>query len=185
MSKYRSVFFGYRIYRIKFIKIVCFVFLISAIVFSGVLVFLMNTWMSDLRQQSQDVFAERERRLDNIRLRAFDYTNGMYEDAKLIEDTAALFDARSEEEYTELRRVNSLKSNTQIGYLPANIMKKLLDRQNQIVEPKRFGGNMAISGLNMNWKNLRHFWRSMVTEILWWLLVRFGILNIWNRRWAD
>ncbi len=132
MSKYRSVFFGYRIYRIKFIKIVCFVFLISAIVFSGVLVFLMNTWMSDLRQQSQDVFAERERRLDNIRLRAFDYTNGMYEDAKLIEDTAALFDARSEEEYTELRRVNSLKSNTQIGYLPANIMKKLLDRQNQI-----------------------------------------------------
>lgn len=132
MSKYRAVFFGYRIYRIKFIKIVCFVFLISAIVFSGVLVFLMNTWMGDLWQQTQDVFTERERRLDNIRLRAFDYTNGMYEDAKLIEDTAALFDARSEEEYTELRRINSLNSSVQIGYLPANIMKNLLDRQNQI-----------------------------------------------------
>lgn len=122
----------YRIYRIKFIKIVCFVFLISAIVFSGVQVFLMNTWMRDLWQQTQDAFTERERRLDNIRLRAFDYTNGMYEDAKLIEDTAALFAAHSEKEYIELRRINSLNSSTQIGYLPANIKKKLLDRQNQI-----------------------------------------------------
>lgn len=133
MSKYRAVFFGYQIYRIKFIKIVCFVFLISAIVFSGVQVFLMNTWMHDLWQQAQDVFAERERRLDVIRLRVLDYTNGMYEDAKLMEDTAALFDAHSEEEYIGQRRNNSLNSSTQIGYLPANIMKKLLDRQNQIV----------------------------------------------------
>lgn len=132
MNRYRSVFFGYQIYRVKFIKIVCFVFLISTIVFSGVLVFLMNTWMRDLWQKTQDVFTERERRLDHIRLRALDYTNGMYEDAKLMEDTAALFEARSEEEYIAFRRDNSLGSNTQIGCFPANITKRIQDRQNQI-----------------------------------------------------
>ena len=132
MNQYRSGLWGYRIYRVKFIKIVCFVFLISAIVFSGVLVFLMNTWMNDLRQQVQDVFMEREARLDTIRLRALDYANGMYEDAKLIEDTKALFASCSEEEYIERRKINSLNSSTQIGYLPADMKKKLLHHQRQI-----------------------------------------------------
>lgn len=132
MNKYRSGLWGYRIYRVKFIKIVCFVFLISAIVFSGVLVFLMNTWMNDLRQQAQDVFMERERRLDTIRLRALDYANEMYEDPKLMEDTKALFGACSEEEYIERRKINSLNSSTQIGYLPADIKKRLMKHQRQI-----------------------------------------------------
>ncbi len=146
MSKFRSVFWEYQIYRIKFIKIICFVFLISAIVFSGVLVFLMNTWMQDLWQQTQDVFAQRERMLDNIRLRALDYTNGMYGDARLMEDTAALLSAHSEEEYTEFRRMNSLNSSAQIDYLPANISRKLMDRQNQItgVTLESDSGNKAI-----------------------------------------
>ncbi len=133
MNKYRFGLWEYRIYRAKFIKIVCFVFFISAIVFSGVLIFLMNTWMNDLRQQVQDVFMERERRFDTIRLRAQDYANGMYEDAKLIEDTKALFDAGSEEEYIERRKKNSLNSSTQIGYMPADIRKRLMNHQRQII----------------------------------------------------
>ena len=127
MDRYRPIFLGYRIYRIKFIKIVGFVFLISAFVFWGVMVFLLNTWMNDLWKQAQDAFMEREKRLGSIRQRVMDYTNGMYEDAKLMEDTKALFEAQ-----ILIRRENSLGSNTQIGYLPANIKKKLFDSQNQI-----------------------------------------------------
>lgn len=147
MNQYRSGLWGYRIYRVKFIKIVCFVFLISAIVFSGVLVFLMNTWMNDLRQQVQDVFMERERRLDTIRLRALDYANGMYGDAKLIEDTKALFDACSEEEYIERRKINSLNSSTQISSLPADIKKNLLHHQRQITSVTMESG----SGVKVLW----------------------------------
>ena len=132
MDRYRPIFLGYRIYRIKFIKIVGFVFLISAFVFWGVMVFLLNTWMNDLWKQAQDAFMEREKRLGSIRQRVMDYTNGMYEDAKLMEDTKALFEAHDEAEYIQIRRENSLGSNTQIGYLPANIKKKLFDSQNQI-----------------------------------------------------
>lgn len=132
MDRCRPVFLGYRIYRIKFIKIVGFVFLISGMVFSGVMVFLMNTWMNDLWKQAQDAFLEREKRLGNIRLRVTDYTNDMYEDAKLMEDTEALFRAHGETEYIRIRRNNSLRSSTQIGYLPANIKKKLFDNQTQI-----------------------------------------------------
>ena len=132
MDRYRPIFLGYRIYRIKFIKIVGFVFLISAFVFWGVIVFLLNTWMNDLWKQAQDAFMEREKRLGSIRQRVMDYTNGMYEDAKLMEDTKALFEAHDEAEYIQIRRENSLGSNTQIGYLPANIKKKLFDSQNQI-----------------------------------------------------
>ena len=131
MDRYRPIFLGYRIYRIKFIKIVGFVFLISAFVFCGVMVFLLNTWMNDLWKQAQDAFMEREKRLGSIRQRVMDYTNGMYEDAKLMEDTKALFEAHDEAEYIQIRRENSLGSNTQIGYLPANIKKKLFDSQNR------------------------------------------------------
>ncbi|GFI46377.1 sensor histidine kinase YpdA [Lachnospiraceae bacterium] len=133
MDKVRTRFLGYRLYRIKFIKIVGFVFLITTIVFLGVLAFLFNTWMNDLRQQAQDVFMERERRLANIRVWALDYTNGMYEDAKLMEDAAALFSARNMEEYIQARRNNSLNSRQQIGYLPGNIKKLLFwDSRKQI-----------------------------------------------------
>lgn len=132
MKRFRSIFLGYRIYRIKFLKIVGFVFLISAIVFLGVLAFLMNTWTSDLRQQTQNAFMERERKINDIRLWTMDYTNGLYENTKLMEDAAALFCARGLNEYIQKRRENSLGSSTQIGYLPASIKKVLLDNQNLI-----------------------------------------------------
>ncbi len=132
MNRFRSIFLGYRIYRIKFFKIVGFVFLISAVVFLGVLAFLMNTWTNDLRQQSQNAFMERERRINDIRLWAMDYTNGLYENTKLMEDAAALFCSRDLNEYIQKRRKNSLGSSTQIGYLPASIKKVLLDNQNLI-----------------------------------------------------
>ena len=73
MRKYRPVFFEYRMYRIKFLKIVGFAAFISTIVFAGVLVFLMNTWMNDLWKQTQDVFTTKERILGDIRLRTLDF----------------------------------------------------------------------------------------------------------------
>lgn len=132
MDRVRASFLGYRIYRIKFIKIVVFVFLITAMAFLGVLAFFVNTWVDDLRQQAQDVFLEKERMLGNIRVWALDYTNGMYESANLMEDTAALFSSRNLAEYIQMRRKNSLGSRTQIGYLPVNIKKLLLDDRKQI-----------------------------------------------------
>lgn len=132
MDRARTIFLGYRIYRIKFIKIVGFVFLITVIAFLGMLSFFMKVWMDDLRQQAQDVFMEREKMLGNVRVWALDYTNGMYESAKLMEDAAALFSARDLEEYIQMRRENSLNSKTQIGYLPVNIKKLLLDDRKRI-----------------------------------------------------
>ncbi len=132
MDRVRTIFLGYRIYRIKFIKIVGFVLLITAMVFLGTLAFFVNIWTDDLRQQAQNVFMERERMLGNIRMWALDYTDGMYESTTLMEDAAALFSSRDMEEYIQRRRENSLGNKTQIGYLPVNIKKLLLDNQKQI-----------------------------------------------------
>lgn len=154
MRKYRPVFFEYRMYRIKFLKIVGFAAFISTIVFAGVLVFLMNTWMNDLWKQTQDVFTTKERILGDIRLRTLDYANGMYEDVRLMEDTVALFDARTEEEYIQARRHNSLSSTAQIGYLPANIKKKLLDRKNQITGAT-LDSNSGTKALWLEYGNIR------------------------------
>ncbi len=128
----RSAFLEYRIYRRKYLGTAAEVVLVSLLVFSGTLYFLLNIWVDDLRQQSGRVFAEREGRLEEIQKWALNYTNDMYGDVRLLEDVVALFRSRDMKEYLWVRRGNSLGSNAQIGYFPANIKKLVMDSRSQV-----------------------------------------------------
>ncbi len=133
MGRFWPSFLGYRIYRRKFLGTAAVVLLLSAAVFSGMLVFFIHTWTTALEQQVQRRFLERERQILEIQDRALDYVNQLYGDAKLMEDLGALFSARDERRYLALRRENSLSSVAQIRYFPADVRTQLLDGRSRIV----------------------------------------------------
>lgn len=147
MSRFHNTFLGYRIYRKKFLGTVAVVLFLSITVFSGMLIFFVNTWMTDLRQQSQTRFLERERRLGNIQTWTSDYTNDLYEDQRLMEDLKALFQSPNHEQYLWERRKNSLGSSSQISYLPADIKQIFLDNRSKITGVTLRSG----SGLKVLW----------------------------------
>ena len=123
MSRSSSTFLGYRIYRRKFLFTVIVAVFLSVLAFWGTMFFFVNTWMDDLYQQSQSRFLEKERQLSGIQAWTRDYTDGLYGNAKLLEDAKALFSSDSRYAYTMQRRDNSLSSDTQIAYLPGNVKK--------------------------------------------------------------
>ena len=63
MNKFHTTFLGYRIYRRKFSSTIAVVLFLSILVFAGMLIFFVNTWMTDLRQQAQNRFLDRESRM--------------------------------------------------------------------------------------------------------------------------
>lgn len=132
MSRFHTTFLGYRIYRKKFLGTMAAVLALSAMAFFGMLVFFINTWMADLGQQAQSVFWVREQQLADIESWALDYANGLYESTKLMEDLKALFLAKDETEYLDLRRQNSLESTAQIRYLPADVKRLFLDSRSKL-----------------------------------------------------
>lgn len=132
MSRSSSTFLGYRIYRRKFLFTVIVAVFLSVLAFWGTMFFFVNTWMDDLYQQSQSRFLEKERQLSGIQAWTRDYTDGLYGNAKLLEDAKALFSSDSRYAYTMQRRDNSLSSDTQIAYLPGNVKKLFLDSRSKI-----------------------------------------------------
>lgn len=132
MSRFHTTFLGYRIYRKKFLGTTVAVLLLSIMAFLGMLVFFVNTWMSDLRQQAQSIFLVREQQLADIESWALDYANGLYESTKLMEDLKALFLAKNEAEYLDQRRQNSMESPAQIRYLPADLKRLFSDNRGKI-----------------------------------------------------
>lgn len=147
MNRFHNTFLGYRIYRKKFLGTGAVVLLLSITVFFGMLVFFVNTWMADLRQQSHNRFMERERRLANIQTWALDYTNELYENARLMDDLKALITSPNHDRYLWERRRNSLENTAQISYLPADIKKIFLDNRSKITGVTLRSG----SGLKVLW----------------------------------
>lgn len=147
MSRFHNTFLGYRIYRKKFLGTAVVVLLLSITVFSGMLVFFVNTWMTDLRQQAQSRFMERERRLANIQTWTLDYTNELYENARLMDDLKALITSPNHDQYLWERRKNSLANAAQISYLPADIKKIFVDNRSKIAGVTLRSG----SGLKVLW----------------------------------
>lgn len=127
-----SRFLGYRIYRKRFLGTAAMVVLLSVAAFSGMLIFWMNTWMSELQEQAQSRFWEGERRLDNIQSWTMDYTNGLYENARLMDDVKALFSAANEAQYLKERMQNSLSSPQQVRYFPADIKKLFIGNRSRV-----------------------------------------------------
>lgn len=132
MSRFHTTFLGYRIYRKKFLGTAAAVLLLSIAVFSGMLIFFVNTWMTDLQGQSQSRFWEGERRLSNIQTWTLDYTNGIYENARLMDDVKALFSSADEAQYLQERKKNSLSSTQQVKYLPADIKKLFTGNRSRV-----------------------------------------------------
>lgn len=132
MNKFHATFLGYRIYRKKFSGTIAVVLFLSILVFSGMLIFFVNTWMSDLRQQAQRIFLERERRMAVIQDWTLNYTNQLYEDSMLMKDLKALFLTSSQQQYLWERREESLGNSEQIRYLPADIRQLFTDSRSEI-----------------------------------------------------
>lgn len=132
MGRFHTTFLGYRIYRKKFLGTAAVVLLLSIAVFSGMLIFFVNTWMTDLQGQSQNRFWEGERRLINIQTWTLDYTNGLYESARLMDDVKALFSSADEAQYLQERKKNSLNSSQQVRYLPADIKKLFTGNRSRV-----------------------------------------------------
>lgn len=132
MGRFHTTFLGYRIYRKKFLGTAAVVLLLSIAVFSGMLIFFVNTWMTDLQGQSQSRFWEGERRLINIQTWTLDYTNGLYESARLMDDVKALFSSADEAQYLQERKKNSLNSPQQVRYLPADIKKLFTGNRSRV-----------------------------------------------------
>lgn len=127
-----TTFLGYRIYRKRFLGTAAVVLLLSIAVFSGMLIFFMNTWMSELQEQSQIRFWEGERRLANIQSWTMDYINGLYESTRLMDDVKALFSAADEAQYLRERMRNSLGSPQQVRYFPADIKKLFTGNRSRV-----------------------------------------------------
>ncbi len=132
MNKFHATFLGYRIYRKKFLGTVAVVLFLSILVFSGMLIFFVNTWMSDLRQEAQSRFLERERRMAVIQDWTMNYTNRLYEDGMLMKDLKALFLASSQQQYLWERREESLGNSEQIRYLPGDMRQLFADSRSEI-----------------------------------------------------
>lgn len=132
MGRFHTTFLGYRIYRKKFFGMIAAVLALSVAVFAGMLFFFINTWISELRQQAQNIFMAREQQLSDIEGWAQDYANGLYGNTKLMEDLQALFLSKDEAEYLDLRRQNSLASAAQIRYLPADMRRLFTDSRSRI-----------------------------------------------------
>lgn len=120
MSRFHNTFLGYRIYRKKFLGTVAVVVLLCSVVFFGMLFFFVEKWMGDMRTQVQNRFHDKEKRLELLQNWTDNYVNGMYEDAMVMQDLKALFEAANHMQYVQQRRENSLSQSSQIRYFPMN-----------------------------------------------------------------
>ena len=132
MSKGHSTFLEYRIYRKKFLGTIIVVIVLCLSAFSGVLFFFIHNWVNDVQIQSQYRFQQKERQLENVQTWTRSYVEGLYTDAALMEDLKALFGAANNQDYIAKRRENSLNSDSEIRYVPADVKKLFLDGRTKI-----------------------------------------------------
>lgn len=132
MSKGHSTFLEYRIYRKKFLGTIIVVIVLCLSAFSGVLFFFIRNWVNDVQIQSQYRFQQKERQLENVQTWTRSYVEGLYTDAALMEDLKALFGAANNQDYIAKRRENSLNSDSEIRYVPADVKKLFLDGRTKI-----------------------------------------------------
>lgn len=132
MKRWHDTFLEYRIYRKKFLGTVAVVLLLSTAVFSGMLVFLTNTWIGQIRQEEQNRFLDKERRLGSIQTWTLAYANKLYENKYLMQDLKSLFTSPSASDYLQQRRQRSLGSRAQIIYAPADMKKLFWDSRSKI-----------------------------------------------------
>ena len=103
MSRFHNTFLGYRIYRKKFLGTVAVVVLLCSVVFFGMLFFFVEKWTGNMRIQVQNRFHDKEKRLELLQNWTDDYVNGMYEDAMVMQDLKALFEAATPMQYVQQR----------------------------------------------------------------------------------
>ena len=132
MSKGHSTFLEYRIYRKKFLGTIIVVIVLCLSAFSGVLFFFIRNWVNDVQIQSQYRFQQKERQLENVQTWTRSYVEGLYTDAALMKDLKALFASVNNQDYIAKRRENSLNSDSEIRYVPADIKKLFLDGRTKI-----------------------------------------------------
>lgn len=121
MEKTYDVLLGYRIYRRKLLGAAAVVLLLSVVAIGSMYMFFMNMWMIEDVQKVREQFLQGEVRLQAIENLTGNFIDEIYGRRTLMQDTIALLDSASAQEYLDKRRENSLTGRAQIAYLPGKL----------------------------------------------------------------
>lgn len=162
-SKTGSGFWGYQVYRRKFLLTLSTIIVLFTVVFYSCLYFFTIGWAGNQRQEAHDCFSGIEKKIGGIKEQLGEYVETMYVNRRIMMDAKVLFDSKTIEEYTAGRRENSKKTTTQIAYLPADMRRLFANSR------------IAVKGVTLSTGNgVKAIWLDPLSGDMH---VRFGLRN--------
>lgn len=132
MRKDRKPFLKYRIHRKKFFYHLLTAVLLCVILLAALLVFFSGSWENQYSQAVQKNFLEAEQRLGSIEAWSEAYIEEVYRNRNVMDDTKAMLDAETYDDYMKLRGENSKNYEYQLAYLPGKLKRLFVNPQANI-----------------------------------------------------
>ena len=132
MRKDRKPFLKYRIHRKKFFYHLLTAVLLCVILLAALLVFFSGSWENQYSQAVQKNFLEAEQRLGSIEAWSEAYIEEIYRNRNVMDDTKAMLDAETYDDYMKLRGENSKNYEYQLAYLPGKLKRLFVNPQANI-----------------------------------------------------
>lgn len=132
MRKDRKPFLKYRIHRKKFFYHLLTAVLLCVILLAGLLVFFSGSWENQYSQAVQKNFLEAEQRLGSIEAWSEAYIEEVYRNRNVMDDTKAMLNAETYDDYMKLRGENSKNYEYQLAYLPGKLKRLFVNPQANI-----------------------------------------------------
>lgn len=132
MRKDRKPFLKYRIHRKKFFYHLLTAVLLCVILLAALLVFFSGSWENQYSQAVQKNFLEAEQRLGSIEAWSEAYIEEIYRNRNVMDDTKAMLNAETYDDYMKLRGENSKNYEYQLAYLPGKLKRLFVNPQANI-----------------------------------------------------
>lgn len=132
MRKDRKPFLKYRIHRKKFFSHLLTTAGLCIVLLLALLVFFAKGWENQYSQTVQENFFQAEQRLGNIEAWSEAYIEEIYRNQNVMDDTRAILDAETYEDYMKLRGDNSKSYAYQLAYLPGKLKRLFVNPQAKI-----------------------------------------------------
>lgn len=132
MRKDRKPFLKYRIHRKKFFYHLLTAVLLCVILLAALLVFFSGSWENQYSQAVQKNFLEAEQRLGSIEAWSEAYIEEVYRNRNVMDDTKAMLNAETYDDYMKLRGENSKNYEYQLAYLPGKLKRLFVNPQANI-----------------------------------------------------
>lgn len=132
MRKDRKPFLKYRIHRKKFFYHLLTAVLLCVILLAALLVFFSGSWENQYSQAVQKNFLEAEQRLGSIEAWSEAYIEEIYRNRNVMDDTKAMLEAETYDDYMKLRGENSKNYEYQLAYLPGKLKRLFVNPQANI-----------------------------------------------------